>query len=336
MRKRFFLAALAAILGTAVAVAQQIAVVSESGSSDLYQTLAEAIEGADPGSTIYLPGGRFAIADSVKITKKLTIIGIGHYLNGEGNEDGYTRIEGNLWFNEGSSSSAVMGCYMTGDVNIGEGDASVNDVVIRYCNLNSVQVKNSTCSGTTVNQNYVRGDSNFGMSEVTITNNIICRIKDIGSGVIKYNVDCCANAYNYGYGNANSYPTLINVNNSFIAYNIFRHAKGNIGGGSGNSTNGNFLEVGTWGQSWGDDPVIIDASISDIFENVNNWSVSPTSNFHFKDPYKEYESQVGIYAGSGFNDRQLPPVPFIVDKQVASETDPSGKLNIKIRVKASE
>ena len=321
---------------TTFLMAQNISVVNTDGSTQLYTTLADAIGGAGNGSTIYLPGGRFAISDDVKITKKVTIIGIGHYLNGEGNEDGYTRIEGNLWFNENSSSSAVMGCYITGDVNIGDGDATVNDVVIRYCNLNSVQVKNSTCYGTTVNQNYVRGDSKFGMSEVTITNNIICRISDIDSGVIKYNVDCCANAYNYGYGNANSHPTLINVNNSFIAYNIFRHAKGNIGGGSGNSTNCNFLEVGTWGRSWGDDPIIIDASISDIFKNVNNWTVSPVSNFHFKDAYKEYENQVGIYAGLGFNDKQLAPVPYIIDKQVASETDASGKLNIKIRVKASE
>ncbi len=320
MRKRFFLAALAAIMGTAVAVAQQIAVVSESGSSDLYQTLAEAIEGADPGSTIYLPGGRFAIADSVKITKKLTIIGIGHYLNGEGNEDGYTRIEGNLWFNEGSSSSAVMGCYMTGDVNIGEGDASVNDVVIRYCNLNSIQVKNSTCSETTVNQNYVRNNSNFCQSQnVTISNNIICRIEQVGSGFIRNNV-----VTRSGY-------SLYYVNNCVISDNIIK--LGNyIHSGSGCTSDNNLVVGG----SWGDNPIIINATDVDLFENLNGWAVSPMSNFHFKSEYSQYEHQVGIYAGSGFSDKQLAPVPYIVDKQVASETDASGKLNIKIRVKASE
>ena len=335
MKKKLFVLCTALVWAVTL-MAQEISVVDTNGNTQLFTMLADAINEAPNGSTIYIPGGRFAIADSVKITKKLTIIGIGHYINNEGNEDGRTIIEGNLWFNGGSSGSAVLACYITGNVNIGDGDASVNDVVIRYCNLNSVQVKNSTCSGTIVNQNYVRGDSSFGMSEVTITNNIICRISDIDSGVIKYNVNCCANYYNYGYGNSNSHPTLINVNNSFIAYNIFRHAKGNIGGGSGNSTNGNFLEVGSWGSSWGDDPIIIDASISDIFENVNDWSVTPVSNFHFKKDYKDYESQVGIYAGTGFNDKQLAPVPYIVAKQVDSETDASGKLNIKIRVKASE
>lgn len=321
MRKRFFLAALAAIMGTAIAVAQQIAVVSESGSSDLYQTLAKAIEGADPGSTIYLPGGRFAIADSVKISKKLTIIGIGHYLNGEGNEDGYTRIEGNLWFNEGSSSSAVMGCYMTGDVNIGEGDASVNDVVIRYCNLNSVQVKNSTCSGTTVNQNYVRGVSRFGYSNnVTISNNIVYLIQYVGSGFIRNNV------VTRSAGDA-----FYQVNNCVISGNIIRLLS-YMHSGSGCAIDNNLVVGG----SWGDNPIIIDATEEECFENLNGWTVSPLSNFHFKSEHSQYEHQVGIYAGSGFSDKQLAPVPYIVDKQVASETDASGKLNIKIRVKASE
>ena len=140
------------------ATAQRISVVTENGVTSIFRTLQDAIESADAGSTIYLPGGGFTLPDSVKITKKLTIIGIGHKSDNE-NADGSTIISGNLWFNENSSGSAVMACYITGDVNIGEGDAAVNDVTIKYCNLNSVQVKNSTCQETVVSQNYVRSTS---------------------------------------------------------------------------------------------------------------------------------------------------------------------------------
>ena len=328
MKRRILLAILAAFMGIAVAMAQQIAVVSESGSSDLYQTLAEAIEGADPGSTIYLPGGRFAISDDIKITKKLTIIGIGHYLNDEGNEDGYTRIEGNLWFNENSSGSAVMGCYVTGDVNIGDGDATVNDVVIRYCNLNSVQVKNSICYGTIVNQNYLRGDSGFGMSEVTLTNNIVQRIHDVDSGLIKYNVICHGGYVHYG-----THYSLYSINNSVVDYNIIHlgTSPSYIFSGSNCSTKSNLIV----GSSWGEDCIsLLDVNMSDVFIKADG--VSPSSNYHFQTAFKEYDNQVGLYAGLGFNDKQLAPVPYIVDKQIASETDASGKLNIKIRVKASE
>ena len=143
-----------AILALVSVNAQQISVVSPAGETTICRTLPEAIEGAADGSVVYLPGGGFSISDSVKITKKLTIIGIGHKSNNS-NLDGVTTINGNLFFNEGRSKSAVMACYITGNIIIGDEDASVNDVLVRYCNLNSVQVKNSNCKETFINQNYI-------------------------------------------------------------------------------------------------------------------------------------------------------------------------------------
>ena len=68
----------------------------------------------------------------------------------------------------------------------------------------------------------------------------------------------------------------------------------------------------------GEDPINIgDVDWDDVFVNYNGGAVSTASNFHFKDEYKEYENQVGIYAGD-------------------DKTDAAGKLNIKVRVKASE
>jgi len=151
--KKLFLTFLFAIVATLTAMAQQISVVSTTGATTLYRTLPEAIKGADPGSVIYLPGGGFSIADSVKITKKLTIIGIGHYVK-SGNVDGVTTISGNLFFNAGSSGSAVMGCYITGEIVIGEGGI-VNDLLIKYCNFTNANVKNSLCQRISIIQNYI-------------------------------------------------------------------------------------------------------------------------------------------------------------------------------------
>lgn len=90
------------------------------------------------------------------------------------------------------------------------------------------------------------------------------------------------------------------------------------------------------GSTFGDNSIVINAAANDIFENVNDWNISAVSNFHFKDEYKQYEGQVGIYAGTGFNDSQIAPVPYIVAKRIDEQTDASGKLNIKIRVKAGQ
>ena len=319
--KKSVLSLLIALMAIVVANAQQISVVSD-GTTSLYGTLQEAIENAEPGCVIYLPGGRFAISDAVKITKKLTIIGIGHYLSNEGSEEGSTRIEGNLWFNENSSGSSVMACYITGNVNIGENDAEVNDLTIKFCNLKGVQVKNNKCKEMLVNQCYVREGGNFGQSQnVTISNSVLREINYVESGLISNNV-----ITDSGYG-----TTFSSVNNCVIVGNIIR-GRIIIGLGGGCSSDQN-LAVG---RSYGDNPIIIDATEEDLFEKINNWQVTPASNFHFKEAYRQYESQVGLYSGSGFNDKQLAPIPYIVDHQVDSETDASGKLNIRIRVKASE
>ena len=319
--KKLFLTFVFAIVATLAAMAQQISVVSTTGATSLYRTLQDAIEGADPGSVIYLPGGGFPISDEVKITKKLTIIGIGHYVK-SGNVDGITTISGNLFFNDGSSSSAVMGCYISGDVNIGDGGASVNDVLIRYCNLNSVQVKNYTCMGIIANQNYIRNICSFNYSNVTITNNVAGMIKEIDGGIVNNNIIF------------HGWAPLKNIKNSIVQNNII------IGMGSSEvgseSTFSDNIVLGNMRRfSWGENPIVIDVAWNDIFINFNGGAISPASDFHFKEAYKQYENQVGIYAGDGFNDNQLAPVPYIVAKRVDEQTDASGKLNVKIRVKAS-
>ena len=69
-------------------------------------------------------------------------------------------------------------------------------------------------------------------------------------------------------------------------------------------------------------------------------SVSPKgktkSDFHFNENYKDYEDQVGIYAGTGFNDKQLAPTPYIIEKTIDEQTDEQGKLKVMIKVKANQ
>ena len=84
---------LIALMAIVIANAQQISVVLENGQTSLHHTFQDAIERAEAGSVIYLPGGGFSIDDSVKITKRVTIIGIGHKSMTD-NVDGITIITG--------------------------------------------------------------------------------------------------------------------------------------------------------------------------------------------------------------------------------------------------
>lgn len=321
--KKLLLTLFLTVMLTAVAQAQQISVVSSNGATTLYSTLKDAIEGASDGSVIYLPGGGFPIANEVKITKKLTIIGIGHKIDTE-NVDGYTTVSGNLYFNEGSDGSALMGVYVAGNVYIGDDKKQVNDVLVRYCSIYDLYVQNNQCLGTTINQNYIRGAAYFNGSSAYFTNNITHAVHDLDDGFISNNILTGSSNYtSYSIG----YSDRTLITNNILTNGTWIH------NGSDCLVSGNMSKV-----DWGDDFINIgETDWKDVFQDWNNGTISPSSDFHFSDNYKKYQNQVGIYAGdTPFNDNQMAPVPYIVAKHVDEHTDTTGKLNIKIRVKAGK
>jgi len=316
--KKVFLFIAAEIMTAATAVAQQIAVVAPNGSTKIYTQFDKAVEGAESGSVMYLSNGGFKTND-VKITKKLTIIGLTHKSNA-GNADGSTTVQGNINFRDGSTGSSIMGCYVNGDVNIAEGGGKVNNVLVRYCNVNSIYVKNDSCTGTTVNQCYVRGQIGGSYADMKITNNIIGGNKFyIKAGTISNNI--CLSS-----GNSIVFEGLygcIITNNVLKGVTLWDtvdkdQASGNLCP-SGSSFGADYVTYENW---------------DDLFVNSTP-GVHPSSDFHFTDAYSQYKD-IGIYGGTGFNDGALPPVPYVVSKVIPDQTDSEGKLNIKIAVKAGE
>ena len=333
MTKKLIIAC-TALLWSAALIAQSISVVAPDGTTKLYQTLTKAIEGASGGSVIYLPGGGFPINDSVKITKKLTIIGIGHKIKTE-NPDGYTTIGGNLFFNQGSDGSALMGCYVSGTVHIGNDGNNVDDVLIRYNNIHHVWVGNK-CMGTIVNQNYLREGVNFNGTSGRVTNNVIKYVLDLDDGFISNNIITDLSGYYDRVRAAILRCDRTSITNNIILTDNYGHEGSNyyryIHTGNDCFASGNMCVI-----NWGDDCINVNSegfNWANVFENWNG--ISATSNFKFKKEYKQHEGKVGIYGGTKFNDDQLAPVPYIVGKDIPEQTDAAGQLHVKIRVKAGE
>ena len=309
-----------AILALVSVNAQQISVVSPEGETTIYRSLPEAIEGAADGSVVYLPGGTFSINNSVIIAKKLTIIGVGPKVN---NIDGNTIINGNLIFSTGSSGSAVIACFLTGGLDIGYNNTEVNDILIRYCCLRGMNVS-SKCRGNNFNQNYFRWEwpsdysrNTFNGSSCTFTNNVsFPPIENLNGGIISNNI-IIQTWYNCG---------IYSCDNSLITDNII------FGGHSGSNqiVSGNMTPY-----EWGENCINVEGvDWKDIF--VNYSAPFPSTDFHFTEKYKQYENKTGIYGGTGFNDNQLAPVPYIIYKDIPEQTDSEGKLKIQIRVKANQ
>lgn len=295
--KQLLFTLVAVLISMATLNAQQIAVVNGSGSTSVYDTLDEAIEGATSGCTIYLPGGGFQI--NTPFDKKITIMGISHKADSE-NEDGNTLISGNIDLKPGSDGSAIMGIYLTGNINIGV-EGLVKNVTVKYCNINSVQVKSGHCPGIYINQCYLRNPSAFNNSNVTFTNNISHCIESAEGGTINYNIFVGGNGY---YGSC-----VLFSGTSTSKYNI----------------------CNTYGVSCDD----TGSEIIDFGNFINDQGITPRSNFHFKDDYQGNRN-IGVYAGgTGFNDGGLPPMPHIISKNVAEQTDAKGNLRIEVKVKAN-
>jgi hypothetical protein len=331
--KKVFLSLIVAMVATISLSAQQIAVV-KGDVTKVYNTLKDAIEGAEDGSVVYLPGGTFSIADDVKITKKLTIIGISHKVNSD-NADGSTTINGDLFFNNGSSGSAIMGCYVTKNINIGDTDAMVDKILIKHCNINSVQVKNASCKDTEVNQSYLRGTSNFSNANCIITNSILHSLKNIISGYINHNV-IVSNCEVLRAGFTNNYYdnfAFADVSGSNIINNFILNGQ-QMCRGNNNVVSNNCR--GT--SSWGDESIVLDANMSwkDVF--VFPDGIKTASDYSLKGTWGKNAAtdgtDIGIFGGTGFNKGALPPVPYIQSYEIDEQTDAEGKLNIRINVKA--
>ncbi|MDR2149015.1 MAG: hypothetical protein LBE91_21450 [Tannerella sp.] len=318
--KSIFALALLA-LSAGVVSAQQISVVTPTGETTLFTDLNLAIQGAQDGSTVYLSGGGFQIKDETKITKKLTIIGIGHRPDND-NADGNTTVSGNFFFEGGSDGSAVMGLYLSGDVNIGTTAAAVNIFCLRYCNVNSVQVKNSNCQGVLINQNYVRNRSNGGDSPITFSNNITNQITHINGGTIKNNIIIGGTRCS----TTDPFTSLTYIYSSTIIDNVIE----NFGySGYGANYCGYFTKESEiiYNNAGGGNMCDIPLVWTEAFVGPNK-GVDPSSNFHLK----EGDNTVGVYGGTGFSDKALPPGPRIVSKKIAEQTDANGNLPVEITV----
>lgn len=303
--KRIFLILIATILSVVSIYAQQIAVVNGAGTTTVFTSLDEAIAKAEAGSTVYLPGGGFQINDTTLINKKLTIMGIGHKANSE-NADGNTTISGYLQFAPGSDGSAVMGVYLSHNIKIGV-KGIVKNILVRYCNVQEISVETENCPGIVVNQNYIRGNGHFNKSNVSFTNNIVNGLGIVNGGTIYNNI---FTGYYYYYSSTSQY-TMYRVFNSTVKDNYCFYK-------DFYDSSANLTENNLWSQS------------SNSFVK---WSgIHTDSDFHFKESYTG-DTNVGIYGGTGFSDDCLPPMPYIVSKNIAEQTDAQGKLKIQVSVK---
>lgn len=340
------LSCIAALLLYGTMAAQQtVFTVEHSGSTSVYTNLDTAIQNAQSGDFIYLPGG--IINFSGTISKSLNLVGAGFFADSTV-ATSQTIFPQTLNLIAGASNFSITGVFVQGNVLI----SGCSNVLFSRCRLgaqkvNSVNIMTASdnvyISGCivagAVNQNnlppafYLRNSILYGpiyANAITIKHCIIFEPANSNYGQLFY--------YNNSAG--------INLNNSLLENNIiFSPYVANPSASMVvNTFNNNvFSNINSIGSSTGQNN-LLNITISNVFvtADLTYGSYNPTNNFKLAAGSPAIGAgtggtDCGIYGGATpFKDGAIPFNPHIRVAEIPSVTNPNGNLDVHFEVSAQD
>jgi len=320
----------------------QSIIVQRGNQSFAYATLSEAIANANNGDILYLPPGNFDVSD-IQINKSIHIIGAGYHPRTTG-AIGQTTILSDLVFVKGADGGSIQGLYCVKGVRLGTNNSNsgINNFIISRCYLaGGVYVEPSGSSNIGSNlilsENIILGQINAGnANNVLVTNNIIFVWSPI---LVNFKNSIFTNniifQFNTMFG--------LYVNNCTFRNNVI--ARGDLS--LGNYPSGNIYLNNLYSSPGGLNTEGVVHSLGNVYIQRDKMFVNASDdNFSFDDDYHLTEdalkaitgtdgTQVGIYGGQyPFKDGAAPINPQIIEKKISTATNPKGKLNVQIKVKA--
>lgn len=327
-----------------------------NGTSQFYPVLNTAIDSAKNGDTIILPGGAVQNNPPLNISKRLTIVGAGHYPDST-SATRPTTISNGFYILPGADSGSISGISGLG-ISIGNGSANSANVAnyrIERNYLNSLTINNGT--GHPINLRIIENVIPFqvqGSDTAIFEKNIFTGNACYGSGYngpAYFNNNVFYSCGGCGWG----LPAFPWGNNSMFVNNIFIW-RGGVGSYPGWGLGSNCLYVnnlfcsvtplnsGTFqcGQTNTCENNIIDQLISDTFVNANTSLFVYSNDYHLKptSPGKNASldgTDVGIYGTSiPYKEGAVPFNPHISLINVGVQVSPSGSLPVEFKVSAQD
>ncbi len=332
--KKLLLFILLSLVFTSFANAQlkQIAVVKD-GNWAFYDNLTNAINNADPGSDVIIPGGDYSF--NTQISKELHLYGAGHYpLYTEAT--GVTFIVSQIAFNPGSDNSTLTGLKIHNLLVQND----VDNISMTRCFLvNNVEISMSTTNfscresvikciygqrGGGINQysifekNIITGDI-AGLDFAIFSNNIITKNVSFVLHVISNSI------FRNNVFTFDDHSFLEAVNSCIFEKNIFKFdASGSFPSSGTNTSIDNLYNL---------DPAL------EVFVNFSTYGFDYGNDYHLQSscPGKNYGTDgtdVGIYGTAyPYKEGAVPIIPHYTNSEIGSELI-DGKLHLEITVEA--
>jgi len=356
--KKFILLVSLAIVAITVQVKAQgvIALTTANGQTTVYSLFETALNHANNGDYIYLPGGTFKLVSDIK--KAVTIIGAGHYPDSTAYTN-RTIIEGDLNIGSGGSNALIEGLYVIGNI-IFRPEQKTENVTIRRCNINSISIGNNwgrvdsnRCFNPQFIHNIIRGSISFSESfGFLMKGNII-------GGTAQECTYHGGNFENNIFLAVGENATFSNLRNITFKNNIFMNTQrlGYQGYGCygldgicgtyncnfinnlfvGKDTTVNVIAMAalrTGNIFLADASSIFVKQSGTTFDYNHNYALKPTA------PGKnagDDGTDVGIYGSTNpYKTSALPSNPHISFKDIPASTLPNGTIPLKIRVTAQD
>lgn len=344
-------------------------IVQNGNRMAIYPSITAAVAAAQSGDTIYISGSKAVYAESITISKPLTIYGAG-WVNSNTSATGPTTITGTFTISNGANNLTITGLQIQSI--IFSNSSELNNVTITRCyipgriygssssyfKMSNFKVSECWLSGGQV-FNYLKGTANCSfeknffadayVASVTGNSNYDCRftnnifLKDTAPEVNNYfsNSSYNYNAFIYQVTDCAFLNNIFLTNNTSIGKYRYYYLEANSDrnicfnnfyncGNGGNFGNSDVVTSNTYNSGW---------SGANIFVKFTSWSDWQNCDFHINDicGLKTAGSdglEPGIYGSSNpFKDGWfMPENPQIKSISVSTQTDANGQVTVTAKV----
>ncbi|CAG5082511.1 hypothetical protein [Parvicella tangerina] len=329
-----------------IGISQKVVTLISGGNHAFYKgsnPYQSAYNDAVDGDTIILPGGTF---NAFSIDKGITILGDGYRPDSTTAND-RTTVNGAFTIYENADNVHFEGIYFNNNITV-QNNHKADSITLKRCEIDGsitfTGTRSTSCHSPKIIESIIRGSINLSNTYNALVSNCIIEVSVLHA----YDAAIRNNIF-LGSGGYLGYPYYDNAaiyygETSLVANNIF-YADAGVGIMDNTSyyliqNNVFVITLGTYTNNTVTSNYQGQTQSGLFVNNVSGATYDYSSDFNLQLPgvyLGDDGTQCGIYGGlHPFKEGGLPFHPHYIEQTIDGFTDPSGMINVDIKVSAQD